>query len=61
MRRHHDLDRHDLTSDAVRPEITIVHLLKLVGAIALASEHEADGPSEADHLLAIAIDGVRPR
>jgi AcrR family transcriptional regulator len=48
-------------ANAVRPEITIVHLLKLVGAISLASEHEADGPSEADYLLAIAIDGVRPR
>lgn len=34
--------------------------LKLVGAISLAGERDADGPSEADHLLAIAFDRVRP-
>ncbi|WOX21441.1 helix-turn-helix domain-containing protein [Streptomyces solicathayae] len=48
-------------ADAVRPEITITQLLKLVGAIALATERDNDGPAEADQLLAIAIDGVRPR
>ncbi|MEV4001646.1 helix-turn-helix domain-containing protein [Actinomadura sp. NPDC049753] len=48
-------------ADAVRPEITALQLLKLVGAISLASERDADGPSEADHLLAIAIEGVRRR
>jgi AcrR family transcriptional regulator len=48
------------TADAVRPEIAITHLLKLVSAISLATEHEPDGPAEADRLLAIAIDGVRP-
>ncbi|MFD9407019.1 TetR/AcrR family transcriptional regulator [Streptomyces sp. NPDC059989] len=48
-------------ADAVRPEITITQLLKLVGAIALATEQDVDGPAEADLLLAIAIDGVRPR
>ncbi|MEV4252329.1 helix-turn-helix domain-containing protein [Spirillospora sp. NPDC049652] len=47
------------TADAVRPEIDITHLLKLVSAIALATEHDPDGPAEADRLLAIAIDGVR--
>jgi AcrR family transcriptional regulator len=47
------------TADAVRPEIAITHLLKLVSAISLATEHEPDGPAEADRLLAIAIDGVR--
>ncbi|MEV5748520.1 helix-turn-helix domain-containing protein [Actinoallomurus sp. NPDC052308] len=47
------------TADAVRPEIAITHLLKLVSAIALATEHDPDGPAEADRLLAIAIDGVR--
>ncbi|WP_329389531.1 TetR/AcrR family transcriptional regulator [Streptomyces sp. NBC_01351] len=46
---------------AVRPEITITRLLKLVGAIALATEQDVDGPAEADLLLAIAIDGVRTR
>lgn len=47
--------------DAVRPEITIGQLLKLVSAISLASEHEPDGPAEVDRLLKIAIDGVRAR
>ncbi|MFG2873604.1 TetR/AcrR family transcriptional regulator [Streptomyces sp. NPDC048337] len=46
---------------AVRPDVTTPRLLKLVGAIALATEQDADGPAEADHLLAIAIDGVRAR
>ncbi|MFF0753022.1 TetR/AcrR family transcriptional regulator [Streptomyces sp. NPDC004267] len=45
--------------DAVRPGITTARLLKLVGAIALATEREHDGPAEADALLTIAIDGVR--
>ncbi|MFE5709892.1 TetR/AcrR family transcriptional regulator [Streptomyces sp. NPDC056501] len=44
---------------AVRPEVTVTRLLKLVGAIALATEQEADGPAEAGLLLGIAIDGVR--
>ncbi|MFG2986538.1 TetR/AcrR family transcriptional regulator [Streptomyces sp. NPDC048258] len=48
-------------ADAVRPDITTTQLLKLVGAIALATEREPDGPAEADRLLAIAIDGVRAR
>ncbi|WP_371582829.1 hypothetical protein [Streptomyces sp. NBC_01314] len=43
----------------VRAGITITQLLKLVGAIALATEQEIDGPAEADLLLSIAIDGVR--
>ncbi|WP_240796150.1 TetR/AcrR family transcriptional regulator [Streptomyces sp. RFCAC02] len=45
----------------VRAGITITALLKLVGAIALATEREIDGPAEADLLLSIAIDGVRTR
>ncbi|MBT2407987.1 TetR/AcrR family transcriptional regulator [Streptomyces sp. ISL-87] len=44
---------------AVRPKIAIVHLLKLVSAISLATEQDPDGPAEADRMLAIAIDGVR--
>lgn len=48
-------------ASAVRPEIAIIHLLKLVNAISLATEHEPDGPAEADRLLAIVIDGVHPR
>lgn len=31
--------------DAVRPGVTISQLLKLVGAIALATEQDADGPA----------------
>ncbi|MFG2823958.1 TetR/AcrR family transcriptional regulator [Kitasatospora sp. NPDC048365] len=46
---------------AVRPGIAIAQVLKLVGAIALATEQDADGPAEADVLLAIAMDGVRAR
>ena len=46
---------------AVRPEITIGDLLKLVSAISLATEREPDGPIEADRLLTIAIHGVRAR
>lgn len=46
---------------AVRPEITTPQMLKLVGAICLATEHEPDGLAEADRLLKIAIDGVRAR
>ncbi|MCX5299985.1 TetR/AcrR family transcriptional regulator [Streptomyces sp. NBC_00193] len=48
-------------ANAVRPEITTGRLLKLVGAIALATEQDTDGPAEADLLLEIAIDGVRAR
>ncbi|NDU72969.1 hypothetical protein GWI34_10035 [Actinomadura sp. DSM 109109] len=43
-------------ADALRPEITAHQLLKLVAAISMASEREADGPSEADRLLPIAIE-----
>ncbi|WP_457032537.1 TetR/AcrR family transcriptional regulator [Kitasatospora sp. P5_F3] len=45
---------------AVRPEVTVVQLLKLVGAIALATEHDPDGAAEAGRLLALVVDGVRP-
>ncbi|ROO84884.1 TetR family transcriptional regulator [Actinocorallia herbida] len=46
-------------ADAVRPEIPIDRLLKLVGAISQATEQDPDAPAEADRLLAIAIDGIR--
>ncbi|MFI6421998.1 TetR/AcrR family transcriptional regulator [Streptomyces sp. NPDC050842] len=52
---------HARAAGVVRSGITITQLLKLVGAIALATEQDADGPAEADLLLAIAIDGVRTR
>jgi AcrR family transcriptional regulator len=46
---------------AVRPDVTVIELLKLVSAISLAGEREPDGAAGADRLLALAIDGVRPR
>jgi hypothetical protein len=48
-------------ADAVRPDVTVVHLLKLVGAISLATEHDPDGVAEAGRLLDLVVDGVRPR
>ncbi len=45
---------------AVRPDVAIVDLLKLVSAISLATEQEPGGAAEADRLLALAVDGVRP-
>lgn len=48
-------------AQAVRPDVTITQLLKLVGAIALATEHDHDGAAEADRLLTLVIDGVHPR
>jgi hypothetical protein len=43
------------------PRSPITELLKLVSAVSLAGEHEPGGETEADRLLALAIDGVRPR
>lgn len=44
----------------VRTDIAIVDLLKLANAIAMATEREADGATEADRLLTLAINGVYP-
>ena len=41
----------------VRADVRIADLLTLVNAISLATEHQ---PAEADRLLTLAIDGVRP-
>jgi AcrR family transcriptional regulator len=46
---------------AVRPAATIDRLLTLIGAIALATEHGPDDAEEADRLLDLALEGVRPR
>jgi AcrR family transcriptional regulator len=43
---------------AVRSGIAITDLLKLVGAISLATEQEPDGATQADRLIALALDGV---
>ncbi|MEV4109848.1 TetR/AcrR family transcriptional regulator [Nonomuraea sp. NPDC049695] len=45
---------------AVRPDISIIELLKLVNAISLATEHEPDAADQADRLLDLAVNGVRP-
>ncbi|MCK2218759.1 TetR/AcrR family transcriptional regulator [Actinomadura sp. ATCC 31491] len=45
---------------AVRPEVGVTDLLKLVNAIALAAEGEPDGAAQAERLLTLALDGVRP-
>jgi AcrR family transcriptional regulator len=46
---------------AARPDAAITDLLKLVSAISLATEQEPGGAAEADRLLALALDGVRPQ
>ncbi|WP_431896898.1 TetR/AcrR family transcriptional regulator [Nonomuraea sp. bgisy101] len=46
---------------AVRADVTIADLLTLVNAIALATEQEPDGAAQADRLLDLALNGVRPR
>lgn len=45
---------------AVRPALRIGDLIALVNAISLATEHSPD-TDEADRLLDVAIDGIRPR
>ena len=45
---------------AVRPDVAIADLLKLVSAISLAAEQETAGAAETDRLLTLALDGVRP-
>ncbi|MGN9846319.1 TetR/AcrR family transcriptional regulator [Nonomuraea sp. H19] len=47
-------------ASAVRPDVSIRDLLKLVNAISLAAEQEPDGVAEADRLLNLALAGVRP-
>lgn len=45
---------------AVRSDVSIRDLLKLVNAISLAVEQEPDGAAQADRLLNLALTGVRP-
>lgn len=47
-------------ANAVRPDVSITDLLKLVNAISLATEQEPDGAAQADRLLTLALTGVRP-
>lgn len=46
---------------AVRSDVAITDLLKLVSAISLATENEPGGATETDRLLTLALDGVRPQ
>lgn len=55
-----DLLRRAWEADAVRPGVSIDDLLALVSAISLAAEQNPGGAAEADRLLALAIDGIRP-
>ena len=47
-------------ANAVRPEISIIDLLTLANAIALATEQESEGAARADRLLDLALRGVSP-
>ncbi|MEE1792903.1 helix-turn-helix domain containing protein [Streptomyces sp. BE308] len=44
----------------VRTDVTVGQVLKLVNAIAFVTECEPDGEQQADHLLAVVMDGLRP-
>ncbi len=46
---------------AVHPDVSIDDLLTLVNAISLVTEQHPDSTAEADRLLTLALDGVRPR
>lgn len=46
---------------AIREDLEIVELSKLVNAIALATERAPDGAEMADRLLTLAMDGLRGR
>ncbi|MEU4720143.1 helix-turn-helix domain-containing protein [Nonomuraea dietziae] len=53
-----DLLERARRAHAVREDVAIVDLLKLVSAISLATEQEPGGAAEADRLLGLAINGV---
>jgi len=44
---------------AVRPDLAVDDLLRLVNAISLATEQEANRADHADRLLAIVVNGLR--
>jgi AcrR family transcriptional regulator len=46
-------------AEAVRPDVTVRQLLKLVNAIALATETEPDQDEQAGRLLDLLLDGLR--
>jgi AcrR family transcriptional regulator len=55
-----ELLRRAVDAGTVRPRVSIDDLLALVNAISLATEHAPGGTAEADRLLILAIDGIRP-
>jgi AcrR family transcriptional regulator len=46
---------------AVRPDVDIASLLRLVNAIALATDRAPHGTAQADQLLSLVLDGLRYR
>ena len=46
---------------AIRPGVSVTDVLTVVAAVSTATEHHPDGPGEARRLLALTLDGVRPR
>jgi len=48
-------------ANAVRADVSIADLLKLVNAISLAVEQEPDGAAQVDRLLTLALTGVHPQ
>lgn len=45
---------------AVRTEANVPDLLKLVHGISVVTEHAIDDPGQADRLLSVVLDGLRP-
>jgi AcrR family transcriptional regulator len=45
---------------AVRADLDASSLMRLINAIALATEQAPDGPAQADRLLSLVLDGLRP-
>jgi len=54
-----ELVRRTKDSGEIRAGLSAPQLLKLVNAIALASEREPDGPRQAGALLNMVFDGIR--
>ena len=46
---------------AIRPDVPLVDLLRMAKAFAAAAESSPEGPALAERLLALSMDGLRPR
>lgn len=46
---------------AIRPDVPLADLLRMAKAFALAAETSPEGPALAERLLALSMDGLRPR